>query len=120
MPSVGTFATWPEDGEYHRGHEGIEDEPGGAEDGLFVLRGELPVDQEHEEIAIFPELGPIDPQPSLVWLDDGFVGNERVRGQLGTRASGGDVLDVHGLVEVTDSIWGWNLPIESVICREVV
>lgn len=80
-----------EEGIDERSEEGIEDEPCGAEDGLLVLRGELAVDEEGEEVAIFPKLSPMEAEPGLVGLDDCLVRGERSerrgrRGRQGARA----------------------------------
>ena len=63
-----------EDDEIHRGvHHRLEEVPERAEQRLLVARDEVALDQQHEQIAVFPERVPVDAQPAAGRLDDDLV-----------------------------------------------
>ena len=59
-----------DEGEQDRGKERLEQVPEGAEDGLLVLGHEIAPDEQRGEVAVAPEVGEVEVEPSGFGADD--------------------------------------------------
>ncbi len=105
-----------EDGEDDHVHEGLEDGPGGAEEGLFVADFDIAPDEEEEEFAVFPELGDVDEAASLWraqmmvwWSGSGVSGDWAVGADDGAgRAAPGGSRGRGSVVVVMGFTWSFH------------
>ena len=56
------------------GKQRLEDEPGGAEDGLLELGHEVATDEEHDQVPVAPEIAEMQVEPCPLGLDDEVPG----------------------------------------------
>ena len=68
------LSEFPEDkGENDRKEKGLENKPGGAKNGLFVLGKEVPAYKKVKQVAILPNTGKVKPRPAGGWFEYGNI-----------------------------------------------
>ena len=59
-----------DDSEDDGGHEGLDEEPEGTEDGLFIVRDEIAPHEEGDEVAVVPDFAELEVPPFFAGGDD--------------------------------------------------
>ena len=68
--------------EHHRHKERLDDEPQRTQHRLLVFGDEVAMDEQPEQIAVTPDIGEVQLEPTLGRLDDNFVISRNVEHRL--------------------------------------